>query len=387
MFYFLVEIQATCELYDKSGKPTIVPALRTAEFSAGQEAVPVFLSKRHAYLYMKSNKLDQEFKLASTNDYTMAYYRNIAEAAKEKAPWQFMIVIALAQQAKLLDIRLWDKAVSLYDLFFNEQAIRQELAEIFGDHYQSIVDDEQLSDEEIIKKSDQFLATLNPTSSNLLSTLYNKVKTIIINNKDSKKIDITAQEEKNLFDVEYGHLYILKAPDNSFYSHLQDSRHKILLFVNKLDALIFTLIEKEISGDSYEVVNFTNDTILKSHFKRGYEQGQCVFNVCLGFMGIRTPLGPKWATENETLRGAGLLAAEYPLTEIENGFDLKDYFAYVVDDKERKTSLIGLVNTNHTATNTLMDGAKKFFADMKANIVHIAKDEPLVYPRLLFYAA
>lgn len=401
MFYLLVELQATNEIYDPLGRPRIVPSLCLSTNTVdNKEFIPVFLSKRQAYLYMKSNQLGHEFKIVSTEDYDVEFYRNATQASQDNKLWLCMMVIDLAQKGQKLDIMCWQNTVSLYNVFFNEATLRQELSEILGKYYQLFGEDEQLSDDEIIQSSEPILSGLRTPAdpqSNFVTTLYRRFKTAVIGSMnqtvDSKEpvqqktLEERFREAQQSFNVGRGHLFILKKTDTDYHSRKDQKVDKIPLFVNKLDALIYALILKEVTGESYDAVNFTANSSIKNIFKPGYQKGACEFNVVFGFMANHTPFGPKWAKQNKASPVADMMSFLYTLEAIENGFDLEPYFTYTLEPKEREISLIGLVNTNHTPTETLLPTAKRMLADMKINLVQLNENDPAPYHRMVFYSA
>jgi len=118
---------------------------------------------------MRSNKLDNEFQLVAADSLAISPYSDIVH--KDKAPWHGMIVCGVQPEEKRFDIRLWHKTFTLYEAFFAEQTIRQEVATLLGSqYYQVLVENETWSDDKVVQEANQLLLKITNFILGVVST-------------------------------------------------------------------------------------------------------------------------------------------------------------------------------------------------------------------------
>jgi hypothetical protein len=145
--------------------------------------------------------------------------------------------------------------------------------------------------------------------------------------------------------------------------------------------------EKEKGGITYEAVKFTGNKTLNNFLKMRYESGKVKVAVVTSFLGVLTPSGDRWAKENPVSPYPIIQAVQRPLEEIENGFNLDDYFCYLIENKELEDAIVELVNTNTTASSDLLGLATKVLDDMKKNSIVVNKEDTNTYHRMVFSGA
>lgn len=181
----------------------------------------------------------------------------------------------------------------------------------------------------------------------------------------------------------YGFVLINK--DGSFFAiDKKNSCHTILSFVNKLDALIFSLVQQEIDNTTYGIASLNSNQPYLNLLKLGYEKGHVKFALALGFSTISTSTGFKWATHVDSPPVPSLQLINCSLAEIENGIDLAPYLKFMNNKEEQNLAIVHLIQTNHTPTPELFNSAKKWVSDMKINLVKAEADNHTLHHRLIF---
>lgn len=167
-------------------------------------------------------------------------------------------------------------------------------------------------------------------------------------------------------------------------AYLQQKKMAKPIFINKIDAVIASLIGNKSACFDGEVVKLHSDRNTFERLKKLYQSGDVKFRVAFAFMGVPTAIGVTWANISGKTDYATLMAFEYPLSAIENGFDLKPYFYHVANEQEFEIALTGLIKTNLTATKDLLPLAKRVFLDMKTNTTAVSPDDNRICPRNVF---
>ncbi|MFU8797322.1 MAG: hypothetical protein ACNA7Y_01300 [Gammaproteobacteria bacterium] len=359
--YVLIENQPTFNIQGMT-----VPAFYIIYLSDEKPVIPVFLSRVHAYGYIKSNDLNKEFKLVSIDDFSLETYRDICKQGQGSALYPCHLVMGLAAQQQFM---FFNQEVSLKEIFYDRQQIENTLATTVGELYATIRSDDAAVSEQAI-----FDEAVKPSFLKSIKDFFNPK---------------TQQKENLPRNIGQGHLFLVKG-SNMDFSCMYDGKYKnVLLFVNKMDAVIYSLIEreKEKSAITYEAVNITQDEKLMNFLKMGYSSGSVKVSVVYGFLGVRSPLGAKWAKDELASPYPFLKAVQFPLEDIENGFNLDDYFYYITENKELEEAIISLMNTNMTASADLLNSATKILGDMKTNSIVVSKEDPSTYHRMVFVGA
>ena len=369
MLYFAIERQATDQIRFANGAAT-APSFLTNSLLTDENVIPVFLSRVHAYIHLKTSGLLGEFKLVTSDNFELDTYRHICKeekkTGKQLLPTSCRIVLGVGKQDGEQGLAFFDKAYKLYETFFDEDVIRKEIANEFGDAYLTIIENDKLDENKIVELGDKIIGAGN----------------LSVNTSADKNQDI--EPESAFHNIGAMHVFILKDKDQSAFTIMENDDRYILTFVNKLDAVIFSLMQKEVDNSSYEVVAINSNKINFDLLKLEYQKGQIKFRVALGFSGIDTPLGVKWAKHKENTPVPSMQLINCTLAEIENGFDLADYLVFMVSAEERELALTGIAKTNFTPTAELLSSAQKMLSDMKTNTVMVNEDNPALHHRLIF---
>ncbi|MFU8797128.1 MAG: hypothetical protein ACNA7Y_00250 [Gammaproteobacteria bacterium] len=360
--YVLIEHQPTFTI-----QGVTVPAFYTVYPSDEKPFIPVFLSRIPAYEYIKTNALNKEFKLVSVDDFSLDTFRDICEQGEGSALYPCRLVMGLNKQQKFM---CFNKEVSLNDIFYHREGIESTLTTAFGDLYASIKSEDAAVSEQAL-----FEGAKKPSSFKAFFKSLFKPK--------------TPQKEQSPVNVGQGHLFVVISSDSTFCCVDEGKYKNILLFANKMDAVIYSLIQQkqEKSRITYEAVKLTQNQKLMDLLKFGYKSGSITVSVVYGFLGVPTTLGGKWAKPNSASLYPSIKAVKFPLEEIENGFNLDDYFYYVTEKKELEEAIVALVNTNSTASSDLVGRATQIMGDMKTNSIVVSNEDPRTYHRMVFVGA
>ncbi len=369
MLYFAIERQATDQIRFVNGTTT-VPSFLTNALLTNENVIPVFLSRVHAYIHLKTSGLLREFKLVTSDNIALDTYRHICKEEKKTGKQLLSslcrIVLGVGKQNGKQGLAFFDKAYQLHETFFDENIIRKEVEKALGDAYHTIVKDDKLDENKIVELGDEIIESAN------------------LSIKASTDKNQVIEPESALQNIGAMHVFILKDKDQSVFTIMENDGQYVLTFVNKLDAVIFSLMRKEIDGSNYEVVAINSNNIYFDLLRLGYQEGQIKFRVTLGFSGVDTPLGVKWAKHQENALIPSMQLMNSTLAEIENGFDLAHYLVFMANAEERELALTGIVKTNFTPTTELLSSAKRMLSDMKANTVKVNEDNPALHHRLIF---
>ena len=372
MLYFAIERQATAQMQFVNGTVT-VPSFLTNPLLTNENVIPVFLSRVHAYIHLKTSGLLSEFKLVTSDNIELDTYRHICKEEKNTGKKLLLsscrIVLGIGKQNGEQGLAFFNKVYKLHETFFDEDIIRKEVEKAFGDDaYHAIVEDDKLDENKIVELGDKVIGDAN----------------LSVKASTDKNQDI--EPESALQNIGAMHVFILKDKDQAAFTIKENDGQYVLTFVNKLDAIIFSLMRKEIDGSNYDVVAINSNNIYFDLLRLGYQKGQIKFRVALGFSGVDTPLGVKWAKHEENTSIPSMQLMDCTLEEIENGFDLAHYLVFMANAEERELALTGIVKTNFTPTTELLNSAKKMLSDMKANTLKVNEDNSVLHHRLIFVA-
>lgn len=406
---FVAIAKAPIEIKDATGKSMAIHPLFVQYLGENQEVVPVFLSKLQAYIYLKPAGFFEEYQLVTTDSVFLKPYQNLAKWSKEATIdtskiW-CQIALGILKNDTEYQLGMYDKKYSLKEIFFSGAKIEQEIADFLGDKYQIIVENNQLTDEEIVKSAEEFINSTSTTNqpSSLTSKLKQKFKTIFTksNNKlnktkiNEKVAQLSDEDKQRIEEIAKQNLeedlgstygFVLKNKDGTLYAPKEtDNKHVIAVFINKLDAVIFAhgLYEKEKIKFDIAEFNGSKDTLYFKALKKQDKAGIVRFRIIYGFLGTANPFGTKWATYYEKSDVPSLLALDCTLADVENGIDLRVYFSYVHGKEERETAIAGLIKTNLTPTEELKTTAENLYTDMKANLVVVEQGSPEVFHRVI----
>lgn len=343
------------------GKAVSMHLLFVHYLNDSQEIAPVFLSKLHAYLYLKPAGLLDEFQLVPLDSMLLDVYRHSVHDAT--FPVECRIGIGVIKQEGAFQLAMYDKRFSMRDLFFSQSAITQELIDALGGSYHTICETNQLPDPEIIQMAEKHALENN------INLTQNTSK------EDPKQIE--AIIDRNL-DKEIGSLYgfVLTFKNGSIFLTPEQDKPVINVFVNKLDAVVFSHMWFDKINEQLDVVSFNpnNNPHYFNFIRRQYQAGKAQFRIAYGFLGTFSPIGVKWAKKDARSDVPAILAENCSLAEVENGIDLRFYLIHVPEEDEREIALTGLLKTNLTPIEKLKSIAQKYYADMKANLVTIEND-------------
>ena len=312
-----------------------------------------------------------EFKLVTANSIEIDIYQKICQE-EEKTGKQLIsnscrIVLGIGKQGGEQGIAFYNKAYKLRDVFFEGNAIEKEIADKLGSAYNAIVENDRLDDDKIAELGDEVIGSENFAIKSSLADQSHSIE--------------PASSSQNLGSM---YVFILKGKGGAIFSTEENGCHYILTFINKLDAVIFSVIQQEIDNFPYEVVSLNSNSGYLNFLKLGYEQGRVKFRVALGFSSISTPLGFKWAKHVENMPAPSLQSITCSLAEIENGFDLAPYLVYMNNAEERNLAIDGLLKTNFTPTEEVLNSAKKMLSDMKVNTIKVEEGNDTLHHRLIF---
>lgn len=371
MIYVLIERQATTQT--KVGNKTYLnPSFMTSELSKGEESIPCFLSRLQAALYLHIHDKRREFKVVSINDISLGFYRSACEqqpeAMREALP-QCRVAFKTDRIAKYKGVPysyFSRKSFSVVDMLCHTNNVEEDLKLELGEKdYVSALGEDDLSDEKILEL---VLSKKNKVS------IVEKVKDFF-----EKKKAITPADKGSL-----GAMYAFVLQDDGQFVMRGNT---LIAFVNKLDAVIFSLIRNKVEGKDFQVVPLDVDDpmfrIMAAQQKQGLVQMQLVF----GFLGVSNSFGVSWAKfadeSSEKLQIASMFAVQCQPADFEGDFDLEQYFYYVTDKEELERALDALVNTNTASVESLLPQARSFLEDMKNNIKTVGRDTPGVAHRIL----
>jgi len=401
---YLAMTRTPDEIKGADGKTVTMHMLFVQYVDDNQEIVPVFLSKLHAYMYLKPAGLLEEFQLVSPDSAFLAPYRGAAKQAEKSSlsivPGWCQIGLGIIKQENEYKLSIYGKRFSLYELFFSAEKIQQEVVAHLGDYYQIIVDNNRLSDEEIVAAAEKLInpSTEPRQSNNLITKLGHKLKTAFSKQNNHKiekqNTDILEEHKKEIeqiveqnFSENVGSSYgfFLKNKDGTLYAPKEHDKHVIAVFINKLDAVIYSMVLYKKFGSNFDIIAFksSHDPLYFKGITNGYNANAIQFRIIYGFLGASTPFGTKWASYEKSGEVPSMLASDCPLSDIENGIDLRFYFAYVQGAQEREIAMTGLIKTNLTPMEELKVFAKNIYADMKSNLVAIEKDSSKGFHRII----
>lgn len=371
MFYIAVEKQATLEIRTDKNKTIMAPAFMTGNLPEGGEFIPVFLSRLHAYVYLKPLRLFHEFKVVPINSAELSTYRIICDEEKRLNknlyPISCRLVLGIGVEDKEPRLGYFNKSYNLSDIFLDKESLLNEVCDAIGSRdYQVIINEDKLNDHEIVIKGDNIIQKLG----------------VVI--KESNSITETSTNQtpsQQDFDSMYG--YILVDKNFGMYGRKENGIDYIFAFINKLDAAIFATFHKEQSSIECEPVSLKDKTLIKI-LKLGQVGGHVKFKLVLGFLGAVTSVGNSWAKYAEDQVSPALSLVNCDFDQVENGFDLSTYFKDIYGEKETDQAITGLIMTNLASKESLVNAAKKFIADMKSNIITVSENDPQIYPRLIF---
>src|SRR5262245_44802240 len=162
MFYIAIERQATTEIRFSNNKTVITHALLLNYLPNGEGFIPLFLSRLHAYIYLKPTGLLKEFKLVPTNSIELGIYQDICQSEQETGQTLFphtcrMIFGVTKDRNKKSCLLYYSKAYPLSVAFFSEEDTRKELRSQLGKAYDLAVDSDDGSETKITQQGDKLI--------------------------------------------------------------------------------------------------------------------------------------------------------------------------------------------------------------------------------------
>lgn len=385
MLYFVIECQATSWGRSVDGKKEVIlPSFSITYLPNNQEIVPIFLTRLHAYIYLKAANSLNEFKIVSIENLELNVYRNIfkEEANKNSFPYEFKLVVGFSSKDTQCHTVFFNKSFQAYEIFAKVCNLENEIAAMLGKElYNNISNTDKTNDNDIMEIGNEIIDITVPKKK-YASKVISTIKNIFYKESNKPETEYKPHQDVNLGTMR---LFILKHADGSAYAPPgKDGYPSILLFVNKLDATIFLLMLKQRDYVNYEIVAFNSDQYYFSKLKNYYEAGAIKLAVVLGFLAFYSPLGNKWAKTDDSMQTPAMSIVPCTWEEIKNGYDLAIYLNYIQGEQELKRAIEGIINTNLTSTSHLIEIAKKTVEDMQTNIVVIDENNPYLYPRLMF---
>ena len=375
---------------DKVSGKVSVPGIFSSTLN-DNDILPVFISKCHAYIYLKKLNMEKEFKVVAVNGIELDHYKVICENSREvgkkiELSVPIRIVISPVEKDNKIEFLYLNKLYELPDILLDWQARIEEVKDAVKDSYQSLVASNQWDDEKITKFSDELFASQQP-SKGMISTLTQHIKKMFSKSEPTTQADdfdynhLKENLSKNLGST---YVYILRDKKGNLYTSIQDGCRYLPVFVNKLDAVITSLFCKEL-GDYFEPIYLHSDKRYLTALRQQSKEGKVKFQVIFGYAMKMMPLGQKWVSFNpDSLRGPSMISFQYPIENIENGFDIADYLAHFDSDQDRDMAMYHLAETNLSSQEKLINVAAKIIPDMKTNIMYAAMNDKGIAPRMVF---
>lgn len=363
-FYFLVESQATGRVQVGDAVHTI-PVFVKAMVD-GKEYIPFFLSKLHAYMSLSALGETLYYRVATSDDMSLRFYRDASVFEMEGnesvlgLDCRLFMGFTKGQGDGVSPIWLHENFL-FREVFLNHDKIHELLKSRVGQFYEQAISDDKMSHEVLMEKANQCLLDLGL-------------------NLDNQKTDHSPEEITESLKSGGEICLFAMQHDQKFSPVKLEGEVGILLFVNKADAAIFSLIEQSKSGRLLEPVLLHANKGLVHQFRKG---GLAAF-VCYGFYAYADSFECKWVKVSDNMPYPAARTLRFSWDEIEHGFNIDHYLMNVSGAEERKIAIAELMKTNMTSFDELLSLGKEVIQDMKQNAIVLSTKDKRVSHRYIF---
>jgi len=372
MLYVAIERQPTLEMGNFTA-----PAMLMCGTPNG-EAVAVFLTKVHGYMYLRGWDPKEEFKLVEVKSFDMGIYEKSAQAMQDNPSLlntfhDFHVVVGFSDKDTVYRPLLSTTPYLLPDIMFKETDIRNNISkELSSKYLEEIAELDKLNHEEMV---------------NLVQS--QMPKGVLADEEDKVIPNFDENRKLNGKPLGYSHVFaLIDKKLNQPWVTRQGNQFQLCLFPNKLDATIIALLLQEMAEEplDLDIALLHQQTRYKAESRFWEKQGRLQIGVVHGFLKVSTTLGPQWAKFSDDIFSVSpLIMNGASFDTIEQGFNLSDYLVGITDPKETEIAISSLIKTNLKPFEELKPIAKGIIHDMKQQqVMMVERDNTYIFPSRCF---